>query len=82
MLLLTAVSLQRAGFGIALVAAFSLGMAAVLMAVGLLFVKGSRLITGTTRVARFSRYLPIVSALIILSLGLALTLDSIMKISE
>lgn len=80
-LLLTAVSFQRAGFGMILVAAFSVGMAAVLMAVGLLFVKGSRLFTGTTRVTRFSRYLPIGSALIILSLGLILTIDSIMKIS-
>ncbi len=80
-LLLTAVSLQRAGFGIVLVAAFSLGMAAVLMAVGLLFVKGSRLLAGTTRMSRISRYLPIGSAIIILCLGLILAFDSIVKIS-
>jgi len=79
-LLLAAVSFQRVGFGIILVTAFSIGMAAVLMAVGLLFVKGSRLISGTTQAAWFSKYLPIGSALIILSLGLVLTFNSFMKI--
>jgi len=80
-LLLTAVSLQRVGLGIILVAAFSLGMASVLMAVGLLFVKGSGLITGTNRMTLISRYLPIGSAVIILCLGLILTFDSIVKIA-
>jgi nickel/cobalt transporter (NicO) family protein len=78
-LLLAAVSFERVGFGILLVTAFSIGMAAVLMAVGLLFVKGSRLISGTTQVAWFSKYLPIGSALLILFLGLVLTFDSFMK---
>jgi len=81
-LLLTAVSLQRVGLGILLVAAFSLGMASVLMAVGLLFVKGSGLMTGTNRMTVISRYLPIGSAVIILCLGLILTFDSIMRIAS
>jgi ABC-type nickel/cobalt efflux system permease component RcnA len=43
-LLLAAVSMHRAALGIVLVVAFSLGLAGVLTTVGLLFVKGSRLI--------------------------------------
>ena len=78
-LLLAAVSFERVEFGIILVTAFSIGMAAVLMAVGLLFVKGSRLISGTTQAAWVGKYLPIGSALLILSLGLLLTFDSFMK---
>jgi len=81
-LLLAAVSFQRVGLGIILVAAFSLGMASVLMAVGLLFVKGSSLVSGTNRMKVISRYLPIGSAVIILCLGLILTFDSIMKIAS
>jgi len=80
-LLLAAVSFQRVGFGIILVTAFSIGMTAVLMAVGLLLVKGSRLISGTTQAAKLSRYLPIASALIILCLDPILTFDSNVNIS-
>jgi ABC-type nickel/cobalt efflux system permease component RcnA len=42
-LLLTAVALHRIGFGLALVVAFSVGLAGVLTVVGLLFIKGDRL---------------------------------------
>ncbi len=79
-LLLTAVSLQRVGFGMVLVGAFSLGLAVVLVAVGLLFVKGSSLINKTTGMTALSRYLPMVSALLISVLGLLITIDSIAKI--
>ena len=58
-LLLAAVSFERVEFGIILVTAFSIGMAAILMAVGMLFVKGNRLINGTTQAAWFSKYLAI-----------------------
>ena len=55
-LLLAAVSLNRTGFGIVLVLAFSLGLAAVLTVVGLLFVKGSRLLQRVPRPAGGRRY--------------------------
>jgi len=48
-LLLAAISINRAALGIALVVAFSLGLAAVLTVVGLLFVKGSQIVQRVPR---------------------------------
>jgi ABC-type nickel/cobalt efflux system permease component RcnA len=72
-LLLAAVSINRAAFGIALVVAFSLGLAAVLTVVGLLFVKGSRIVQRVPRLTAWGRYLPVASALAITVLGVVLT---------
>jgi cytochrome c biogenesis protein CcdA len=44
---------------------FSLGLAAVLTVVGLLFVKGSRIVQRVPRLTAWSRYLPVASALVI-----------------
>ena len=78
-LLLAAVSLNRIGFGIVLVLAFSLGLAGVLTAVGLLFVKGSRILRRLPRFDVWVRVLPVASALIILVLGIGLTLEAFSK---
>lgn len=79
-LLLTAISLGRVGFGMALVVAFSLGMAMILTAVGLLFVKGSRLVQRAPQVEKFGRLLPAMSALIILVVGTVITAHSVIEI--
>jgi hypothetical protein len=79
-LLLAAVLLNRVGFGIALVLAFSVGLAAVLTAVGLLFVKGSRLLQRVPQAGIWMRVLPAVSALVILVIGIGLTAQAVMKI--
>ena len=72
-LLLTAISLNRVGLGLLLVFAFSVGLAVVLMVVGLLFIKGSRLLPESPWVVAASRYLPAVSALVIFIVGLFIT---------
>jgi len=77
-LLLAAVSMSRAGFGIALVVAFSLGLAGVLTVVGLLFVKGSRLVQRVPRLTAWGRFLPATSALVITILGVVLTAGAAM----
>jgi len=79
-LLLATVSLNRVGFGIALVLAFSVGLAAVLTAVGLLFVKGSRLLQRVPQAGIWMRVLPAVSALVILVIGIGLTAQAVMNI--
>ena len=79
-LLLAAVSLNRTAFGIALVVAFSIGLAGVLTAVGLLFVKSGRIAARVPRMAIAFRYLPIVSALLILVIGIWLTVEAAMQI--
>jgi ABC-type nickel/cobalt efflux system permease component RcnA len=79
-LLLTAVSLNRAALGMVLVVAFSLGLAGVSTTVGLLFVKGSRLVRQLPRVGTWSRLLPAASALVIMMIGLWLTMDAMLRL--
>jgi len=79
-LLLAAVSLNRTGFGIVLVLAFSLGLAAVLTVVGLLFVKGSRLLQRVPQAGRWAQVLPVLSALVILVLGIGLTAEAVLRV--
>jgi cytochrome c biogenesis protein CcdA len=63
-----------------LVLAFSLGLAGVLTSVGLLFVKGSRLVQQLPRVAPWGRLLPAVSALVIMVIGIWLTVDAVWRL--
>ena len=63
-----------------LVVAFSLGLAGVLTAVGLLFVKGSRLIRQVPGAVSATRYMPAVSALLILIVGVAITWRAVARI--
>jgi len=79
-LLITAVSINRAALGIVLVVAFSLGLAGVLTAVGLLFVKGSWLVQRQARLGAWGRLLPAASALVILVIGLWLTVDAVSRL--
>jgi ABC-type nickel/cobalt efflux system permease component RcnA len=79
-LLLTAIALHRIGFGLALVTAFSLGLAGVLTVVGLLFIKGSRLIDRTPSFAAAGRWMPATSALVVCLLGGGITWGAISTI--
>ena len=79
-LLLAAVSLNRVGFGIVLVLAFSVGLAAVLTAIGLLFVKGSRLLQRLPQAGAWMRVLPVASAIVILIIGIGLTAEAVTNI--
>jgi nickel/cobalt exporter len=76
--LLSAVSMNRAGFGLLLIVAFSAGLAAVLIAIGLLIVYARHFM------ARFqsdgtwvTRWLPITSSAFIIFLGIALIWKSL-----
>ncbi len=66
--MLSAISLNRVGYGLVLVIAFSLGLAATLTGVGLLFLYAGRLMQ-QPRSGRFLKLLPIISALVIASVG-------------
>jgi ABC-type nickel/cobalt efflux system permease component RcnA len=77
-LLLSAIALQQVGFGIVLIVAFSLGLAAVLTGIGLVLVYAGRLFGrlpgGYGRVAT---YLPIASALFITLIGIGITVRAL-----
>jgi nickel/cobalt transporter (NicO) family protein len=81
-LLLTAMSLQRTGFGLLLLIAFSLGLAGVLTGVGLLFLKGSQLLQDAPGMAAVSRYIPAVSAMVIFILGVGITVEAVWRLAS
>ena len=70
--LLSAISLHRVGYGLLLVVAFSAGLAGTLTAVGLAFVYAGRLFKSTERFSRALTVIPVFSALVISLAGLAI----------
>jgi ABC-type nickel/cobalt efflux system permease component RcnA len=76
--LLSAVAMQRIGFGLLLIVAFSVGLAAVLMAIGLLMVYARQFMTrfqGEGRLIR--RWLPLTSAAVVTVFGMAMTIQAL-----
>ena len=71
--LLSAIALHRIGFGFALIAAFSLGLAATITGIGLVAVLARRTFGRLSIEGPLVRALPAVSALVILLVGVAIT---------
>jgi nickel/cobalt transporter (NicO) family protein len=78
--LLSAVAMQRIGFGLLLIVAFSVGLAAVLIAIGVLMVYARQFM------ARFqgdgqwtTRWLPLTSSAFIVIVGVALTWQALVR---
>jgi nickel/cobalt transporter (NicO) family protein len=71
--LLSAIALHRVGFGLALITAFSLGLACTITGIGLVAVLAKRLFSRVSLEGRVVRALPAVSALAILLVGVVLT---------
>lgn len=81
--LLSAIYLGRIGLGLLLIAAFSLGLAASLVIVGVLVVRGRHLLerlAGGPRSRRLAAALPLLSALLITALGGTMTALAIVDI--
>jgi ABC-type nickel/cobalt efflux system permease component RcnA/high-affinity nickel permease len=76
--LLSAFSLHRIGFGLFLITAFSLGLAAVLVIVGLTIVYTKRLMSSRVQAGSAAlRYLPLVSSAFMVVLGAGITASAI-----
>jgi nickel/cobalt transporter (NicO) family protein len=74
-----AIGLNQMMLGLGLIVSFSLGLAAVLILIGILLVHARSLIERFSgQSARWSKTLPVVSALIILLLGLGVALSGVM----
>lgn len=71
--LLAAISLHRVGYGLVLIVAFSLGLAASVTGIGLLAVTAKRAFARMSFEGRLIRALPAASAFVVLALGLAMT---------
>ena len=79
--LLSAIALGRIGLGLALVLAFSLGLAGVLTAIGLLFVYAGRMISFAPKQRWILRVLPVASALVISIAGLGIAMQALTQIA-
>jgi nickel/cobalt transporter (NicO) family protein len=77
--LLGSVALNRLAFGLALIAAFSVGLAGALAAIGALAIRARDLVAGRTG-GRLSRLLPVASAVVILVVGAALVLRAVIQL--
>jgi nickel/cobalt transporter (NicO) family protein len=71
--LLAAISLHRVGYGLLLIVAFSVGLASVITAIGLVAVTAKRAFSRLRLDGPLVRALPAVSALVVLGVGLAMT---------
>ena len=79
--LLSAFSLHRIGFGLFLIAAFSFGLAAVLVIVGLTMVHAKSVMSSRVRPGNATlRYLPFLSSAFIVVLGVGITASAIASV--
>ena len=76
-LLLSAISLGRLGFGMVLVVTFSVGLAIVLTGIGILMIYAKRLFDRFSFEARVPRLLPVASVLVISLAGMVILVGSL-----
>lgn len=76
-ILLVAVAVNRIPFGMLLIASFSIGLALVLIGIGIAMVKGVSLISRSQLLSRFAVYTPVISAIVVSGLGVGLTLSAL-----
>jgi nickel/cobalt transporter (NicO) family protein len=74
-LLLSAISIGRVGLGLLLLLSFSLGLAGVLMGIGIMVLYAKRLLPQRTRIGQgsFMRWAPVASAVVVVVLGIIMT---------
>jgi nickel/cobalt transporter (NicO) family protein len=78
-LLLGAIALGRVGLGLLLIVAFSLGLASVLTAIGILLVYARRLFERLPVQGRLLRVLPVGSALVVTLAGVVITAQALVQ---
>jgi nickel/cobalt exporter len=78
--LLGAIALHRVGLGLALILAFSVGLAATVTAVGLVAVLARRAFARLSLNGRLVRSLPAVSAVVILAVGIGITVNALPEV--
>jgi nickel/cobalt transporter (NicO) family protein len=75
--MLAAISMNRIGYGLVLIVAFSLGLAGALTAAGLAFVYGGKLLSRIPSSGKFMRAAPALSAFVVAVLGAAICYRSL-----
>jgi nickel/cobalt exporter len=77
--LLLAIAVGRIAEGMLLIAAFSLGLASVLVAIGIMVVKAGRLLDRVLPGRRTLACLPLLSAFVVTGLGLTITIEGLLQ---
>ena len=77
--LLIAVAVRRITLGIIVIGAFSLGLAAVLVTIGILIVLAKPFIDRFTGTGKWMYRLPIASAVVVIVLGIAIAVQSLIS---
>jgi len=80
--LLVALKLNAFALGVAMVGAFSLGLAVTLVSVGLIAVWGLRKASSLSGLDRWTRWLPRISVAIVTLLGIAVTIHGLMLVGR
>ena len=75
--MLGAIALGRIAFGLALIVGFSVGLASVLTAIGVVLVYARGLLERLPLDGRFARYAPVASALVISLAGIAVVVEAL-----
>ncbi len=75
--MLGAIAVHRIAFGLALIVAFSVGLAGVLTAIGILLVYARGLFDNLPLNGRLARYVPVASALVISFAGVAIVVEAL-----
>jgi nickel/cobalt exporter len=78
--LLAAISLHRVGYGLALILAFSVGLAAAVTSIGLVAVLAQTTFNRVSFEGPLVRALPAVSAIVVLGLGVAMTVRALPRV--
>lgn len=81
-ILLVAATINRIGFGLGLILAFSFGLAVILIAVGLLIVQGRKLFERLRWFNRAALIMPVFSALIVLGAGIFLSVGAFTNVQQ
>jgi ABC-type nickel/cobalt efflux system permease component RcnA len=79
--LLAAISLHRLGYGLVLIVAFSVGLAATITAIGLVAVTAKHVFARASLQGPLVRLLPAASALVVLGLGIGMTVRALPAVS-
>ncbi|MEO7716565.1 MAG: sulfite exporter TauE/SafE family protein [Capsulimonas sp.] len=75
--LLSAIALHRVAYGLLLITSFSIGLAAVLIAIGVAVVSASKLLERVPRSDAFTRFMPIFSAAAVTTIGVVLIIRAV-----
>jgi ABC-type nickel/cobalt efflux system permease component RcnA len=79
-LLLSAISLHRIPFGIVLIIAFGLGMAFILVGIGVLIVRAGQILEHRKTSARLLVWLPLASAVVVVGAGILVTVQALAQL--